>query len=106
MSIPTSLKEAIVAIAELQTQAEWLQGQSNLLLGFVVASPQNLRAFANFATIVAAGTSPTDQAMRAVAQRLLSEGLTAHASNPGPGAPSGGKPPSGGSNVIQFPSKP
>lgn len=106
MSIPTSLKEAIVAITELQTQAEWLQGQSNLLLGFVVASPQNLQAFANFATVVATGTTPTDQAMRAVAQRLLSDGLAAHASHPGPGSPTGGKPPGGESNVIQFPSKP
>jgi len=106
MKIPTNLQEALVAISDLQVRAEWLQGQSNLLLGFVVASPQNLKSFPNFATAVAAGTNPPDQEMRAVAQRILADGLAAHASPQAPTPPSGGKPSGSGSNVIQFPSKP
>lgn len=106
MTIPTSLSEAIAAIAELQVRAEWLQGQSNLLLGFVVANPQNLQSFADFSTAVAAGTNPTDQEMRAVAQRLLSDGLATHASPQSPTPPTGGNPSGSGLNVIQFPSRP
>jgi len=106
MKVPNSLQEAIVAITELQVRAEWLQGQSNLLLGFVVAKPQNLQSFANFATAVADGTGSADHEMRAVAQRLLKDGLSAHAS-PQPPTPTGGADPrASGSNVIQFPSKP
>ena len=106
MKNPTNLQEALLAIADLQVRAEWLQGQSNLLLGFVVASPPNLQSFANFATTVAAGTKSSDKEMRAVAQRILDDGLAAYASNPAPTPPSGGKPSGSRSNVVQFPSKP
>ena len=106
MKSPTNLQEALATIAELQVRAEWLQGQSNLLLGFIVASPQNLQSFANFASIVAAGTNPSDKEMRAVAQRLLKDGLAAHASPQKPPPPSDDNPSGAGSNVIQFPSKP
>ncbi len=106
MTIPTSLSEAISAITELQVRAEWLQGQSNLLLGFIVANPQNLQSFANFAKDVAAGTNPTDQEMRSVAQRLLSDGLALHASPQAPTPPTGGNPSGSCSNVGQFPSRP
>lgn len=106
MKVPTSLGEAIVAVTELQVRAEWLQGQNNLLLGFVVASPQNLQSFANFATVVAADTNHTDKEMRAVAQRLLADGLASHALPQPPSPPSGGGSGVSGSNIIQFPSKP
>jgi hypothetical protein len=108
MQIPTNHQEELLEIVDLRVRAEWLQGQSNLLLGFVVASPQNLQSFANFATAIAAGNNPADKDMRAVAQRLLADGLAAHASSPPPppAAPSGGKPSGSGSNVVQFPSKP
>lgn len=105
---PRTLEEMAIAIADLQTRTEWLQGQSNLLLGFVVANPQNLQAFANFATLVSSGDKPEDKEMRAVAQRILASGLAAHASSSSqsPEPPDGGPGRSSGSNVIQFPSRP
>ncbi|WP_454832573.1 hypothetical protein [Pseudoxanthomonas wuyuanensis] len=106
IKVPTNLEQALLAIAELQVRAEWLQGQSNLLLGFVTSSPKNLEAFANFSTLIAADTNPLNQEMRAVAQRALADGLAKHVSAQPPDPPASPSPVGNGSNVIQFPSRP
>lgn len=110
--LPVTLNEAIIAIGELQVKAEWLQGQSNLLLGFITASPENLKSFARFATIAAATTEEERKEMRHVAQVLLNGGLSQLLPNDTPPPPiGGGSPPAPsspplGANIIQFPKKP
>ncbi|HRW67006.1 MAG TPA: hypothetical protein P5032_14910 [Candidatus Competibacter sp.] len=110
--IPLNLNEAIVAIAELQTKIDWLQGQSNLLLGFITASPENLRNFARFVKTVSETKEEERKEMRYVAQVLLDGGLSRLLTDdkfPPPnsgGSPLGPISPSPGANVIQFPKKP
>lgn len=110
--LPTTLSEAIVAIAELQTKADWLQGQANLLLWFITASPENLKNFARFAKFASETKEEERKEMRHVAQALLDGGLSQILTNDRSPPPSDGgshpapSAPSLGANVIQFPKKP
>lgn len=112
LKLPTTLSEAISAIVALQTKVDWLQGQSNLLLGFITASPENLQSFARFAKLASETIEEERKEMRHVAQVLLDRGLSRILTNDKSPPPNdGGSPPtpsvpSLGANVIQFPKKP
>jgi hypothetical protein len=102
VNTPTTLSEAIIAIAELHARSKWTEGQNNLLLAFLTQTPENIAAFRKFSN-EAANTNHFQEEVKHVA-RILS-GLPTGSSPETPTPPSGGKP-YPGSNVIQFPKFP
>jgi hypothetical protein len=109
IKIPKTPEESAIAIAELQAKTDWIQGQANLLLGFIAASPEQLSLFAKFAKSMSERTEEMNKDARAVALALIDAGLYKLAeqiqSPPSDPEPSGEKP-YRGSNVIQFPGVP
>jgi hypothetical protein len=105
-NIPTDLKSLIIKVAELVAKSNFLEGQSNLLLGFMTSDPENLKKFATMTK--AFSTNQTlNENTRVVARQLLDGGLSQYL----PQEQSPKKQPSQkthtpGSNVIQFPKWP
>jgi len=105
-NIPTDLKSLIIKVAELVAKTNFLEGQSNLLLGFMTSDPEYLKKFATMTK--AFSTNQTlNENTRVVARQLLDGGLSQYL----PQEQSAKKQPSQktyapGSNVIQFPKWP
>lgn len=106
---PNIFVEAEAAIADLRVKTGWLQGQANLLLGFIAHHPDDKKRFAEFAKAMSETTGANNTEARAVAVALLASGLSQFL--PQDPSPPSGTQPSGGisapaSNVIQFPKRP
>jgi hypothetical protein len=109
LKIPVNLNEAIIAIADLQAAANWMEGQLNLLLSFITSSPKNKESFVEYAGAIAnADLPPENEEMQKVA-KILSAGMntaTKHNDTNSPDENNSlpvGKKSDLGSNVLQFP---
>ncbi len=91
LNMPSNLEEAIIAIAELQTAANWTEGQLNLLQSFILSNGENLKSFAQYTAGVVNTNEPNTEQMRNVAKTLLDSGLSKHLPKQGPNPPTGGK---------------
>ena len=72
LKIPVNLNEAIIAIADLQAAANWMEAELNLLLSFITSSPKNKESFVEYAGAIAnADLPPENEEMQKVAKILF-----------------------------------
>jgi hypothetical protein len=105
MPTPTTLDEAIVSLIATQGATTFLQGQLNLLLGFVTTDPENKKGFAQYVKHISELEADNIEEMKFVAQQMIGAGF-AKDLEPPPSKPPSGDTPSPESNVLQFPKLP
>ena len=104
--IPTNLSESMTEIIKLQAITEWLQGQNDLLLGFITSEPDSRKSFAHFLQLVAESKEESLKDSAVMARTMLKPlagNLSSPQQQPSPTSPD---KPSPESNVIQFPKFP